>query len=75
VREAFLHSWVPYREHAWGQDTLKPLSRRGDNGFLGMGISITDSLSTLAIMGLDSELAEVGASRGSGLGEGNPPAV
>jgi hypothetical protein len=59
VRDAFLHSWVPYREHAWGQDTLKPLSRRGDNGFLGMGISITDSLSTLAIMGLDSELAEV----------------
>lgn len=61
VKEAFLHSWRPYKEHAWGQDTLKPVSKRGDNGFLGLGITITDSLDTLAIMGLHEELQEVSA--------------
>lgn len=61
VKEAFLHSWRPYKEFAWGQDTLKPVSKRGDNGFLGLGITITDSLDTLAIMGLSEELQEVRA--------------
>lgn len=58
VRGAFLHSWRAYEAHAWGADTLKPVSQRADNDFLGMGISITDSLSTLAVMGLDAEFAK-----------------
>jgi hypothetical protein len=59
VKEAFLWSWNAYKEHAWGSDTLKPVSQHPDNGFLHMGITITDSLSTMAIMGLDDEFQRV----------------
>jgi hypothetical protein len=52
VRRAFIDSWAAYKTHAWGKDTLKPVSGGADDDFLGMGITITDSLSTLAVMEL-----------------------
>lgn len=58
IREAFLHSWRPYVEYAWGRDTLKPVSKSSDDGFLHMGITITDSLDTMLIMGLREEYAQ-----------------
>lgn len=60
VREAFAHSWSLYREVAWGRDTVKPLSRSGEDALLGMATSLVDSLDTLAIMGFEAEFAEVG---------------
>ena len=54
VREAFLHSWDGYRKYAWGYDHLLPLSKRGEDWF-GLGLTITDSLSTMWIMNLTEE--------------------
>ena len=57
IVDAFLHAWNGYKKHAWGHDFLKPLSKRGENVFSG-GLTITDSLDTLIIMGLDQELKD-----------------
>merc|ERR1712159_10550 len=54
VKEAMLHSWTGYKQFAWGQDELQPLSRNGKN-WLGQGGTIVDALDTLWIMGLKSE--------------------
>ena len=51
----FQHAWKGYCDHAWGKDTLKPVSKRGDDNFLGMGITILDALDTMWIMGLKEE--------------------
>ena len=59
VREAMVHSWAPYVRHAWGADSLKPVSRTADDAFLGMGVGIVDAMDTLKIMGLDAEFAQV----------------
>ena len=54
VKDAFLFAWNKYKEFAWGADFLKPLSKGRQNVFSG-GLSITDALDTLIIMGLDKE--------------------
>ena len=54
VKDAFLFAWNKYKEFAWGADFLKPLSKGKANVFSG-GLSITDALDTLIIMGLDKE--------------------
>lgn len=54
VKAAFLHAWDGYRTHAWGYDHLLPLSKRGEDWF-GLGLTITDSLSTMWIMNLTEE--------------------
>jgi hypothetical protein len=51
VRRAFLHGYGAYERHAWGYDDLKPISQRGEN-WLGMGVTIVDSLDTMLLMGL-----------------------
>lgn len=55
VQDMFLHAWHGYEKYAWGKDTLKPVSRQGDDNFLGMAITLVDSLDTMLIMGLDTE--------------------
>lgn len=55
VRQAFEHAWRGYSDHAWGMDELRPVSRDGGPPFLGMGLTIVDSLDTLLIMQMGSE--------------------
>ncbi len=51
-----------YKTYAWGMDELNPVSLSGKlgvmggmNGFRGMGASLVDAMSTLHMMGLDTE--------------------
>jgi mannosyl-oligosaccharide alpha-1,2-mannosidase len=55
VKKAFIHSWEGYKENAWMQDEVAPLSGEHKNGFGGWGATLVDSLDTLWIMGLEKE--------------------
>jgi len=57
IKREFLHSWEGYKNFAWGQDELKPVSRTPHENF-GMGLTLVDSLDTIIIMGLDKEYEE-----------------
>lgn len=59
VKEAFLHSWMGYKEHAWLQDEVAPISGNARNPFGSWGATLVDSLDSLWIMGLkkDFEMA------------------
>lgn len=50
------HAWDNYVQYAWGQNELRPLSKRGHSagifGKTAMGASIVDGLNTLYIMEL-----------------------
>ena len=50
------HAWDGYVQYAWGQNELKPISRRGHSaivfGKTSLGATIVDSLDTLYLMGL-----------------------
>jgi len=54
VKEAFLFAWNGYVKHAWGEDELHPIDGTSSN-WIGLGLTITDSLDTIWIMGLDKE--------------------
>jgi mannosyl-oligosaccharide alpha-1,2-mannosidase len=56
VKEAFLHSWNGYKEHAWMRDEVKPHTGGYQDTFNGWGATLVDSLDALVIMGLDDEL-------------------
>ena len=51
VVSAFKHSWKAYKEHAWGKDQLKPISKTSHTWF-DLGLTLIDSLDTMYIMGL-----------------------
>ena len=53
VVDEFLHAWTNYKKYAWGHDELKPVSR-GWTDFMGVGLTVIDSLDTLYIMGLNT---------------------
>jgi len=52
-------AWEMYSTYAWGQNELKPISRRGHStnifGNTALGATIVDALDTLYIMGLEKE--------------------
>jgi len=52
IVDEFLHAWSNYKKYAWGHDELKPVSR-GWIDFMGVGLTIVDSLDTLYLMGLN----------------------
>lgn len=56
VKSAFIHAWAGYRRHAWGHDEIKPITAESRDPFGGWSATIIDSLETLAIMDLKSEL-------------------
>ena len=58
VREAFLHAWRAYSDHAWGHDALRPLTR-GHRDWYGVSLVMTplDAFDTMLLMGLDDEAA------------------
>lgn len=53
------HSWDAYVQHAWGDNELRPITKRGHSpvifGKSRMGATLVDSLDTLYIMGLTEE--------------------
>eukprot|EP01113_Clastostelium_recurvatum_P030928 TRINITY_DN3811_c0_g1_i6.p1 TRINITY_DN3811_c0_g1~~TRINITY_DN3811_c0_g1_i6.p1 ORF type:complete len:635 (-),score=159.19 TRINITY_DN3811_c0_g1_i6:11-1915(-) len=57
VRDAFKHAYKSYTDIAWGMDELMPQSRRGED-WLGLGLTIVDSLDTMHLMGLTKEFDE-----------------
>lgn len=64
VEGAFLHSWAGYKDKAWLQDEVAPVSGEVHNGFGGWGATLVDSLDTLWIMGMQKEfVAAVSALR------------
>ncbi|KAJ5739783.1 Mannosyl-oligosaccharide 1-2-alpha-mannosidase [Penicillium manginii] len=57
VREAFQVSWEGYEKEAWGYDEYNPVSGRNKNMVEGgMGWIIVDSLDTMILMNLTSEV-------------------
>jgi mannosyl-oligosaccharide alpha-1,2-mannosidase len=48
------HSWNSYRKYAWGQNYLRPISKKIDDKFQ-MGATIVNSLTTLLIMNMSDE--------------------
>lgn len=55
VKAAFAHSWEGYKNHAWLQDEVTPLSASYKNTFGNRAATLVDSLDTLLIMGLDED--------------------
>ena len=60
IVEAFRHAWKAYKKYAWGADALRPLSKSGEK-WLGLGVTIVDSLDTMWLMGLQAEFDEAKA--------------
>jgi mannosyl-oligosaccharide alpha-1,2-mannosidase len=57
VRSAMKYTFWKYRERAWGEDDVLPVSGGNETSRNGWGAFIVDSASTLALMGLWDELA------------------
>ena len=57
VVDAFKHAWKAYKEHAWGKDELKPISR-SSNDWFNLGLTLVDSLDTMWLMGLEEDFHE-----------------
>lgn len=58
VKKVALRAWQGYKEHAWMQDALLPISGGGREQFSGWAATLVDSLDTLWIMGLREEFDE-----------------
>ena len=57
------HAWNGYVQYAWGENELKPVSKRGHSASIfgkntRMGATIVDSLDTLYLMGLKKEFEQ-----------------
>ncbi|KAJ2778056.1 hypothetical protein H4R18_004826 [Coemansia javaensis] len=61
VRRAMAHAWKGYRDHAFGQDELQPLTRSGNVRWGNWSVSLVDALDTLYLMGMRDEYAEAKA--------------
>ena len=57
VKRELVHAWNSYKQYAWGQDDLLPVSKKGRNwyGKETLYMTAVDSISTLALMGLTEE--------------------
>jgi mannosyl-oligosaccharide alpha-1,2-mannosidase len=58
VKTTFERCWKAYKEHAWKQDELLPISGSSKTTFGGWGATLVDSLDTLWIMNLKTEFQE-----------------
>lgn len=60
IKSEFLRSWNAYKTYAWGHDVLLPISKSYMDWYEHpLGISPIDAYSTMKIMGLDEEAAQV----------------
>ncbi len=56
VKQEFLHAWNAYKQHAWGYDELRPLTKGSRNWHeASLLMTPVDSLSTMYVMGLREE--------------------
>ncbi|KAI9822329.1 MAG: hypothetical protein M1827_000047 [Pycnora praestabilis] len=58
IKESFRHAWDGYREYAWLQDELSPVSGKYRNPFCGWAATLVDSLDTLWIMGMKEDFEQ-----------------
>ncbi|KAE8132907.1 glycoside hydrolase [Aspergillus pseudotamarii] len=59
VKDSFVISWDAYTKYAWGQDRFHPISKTGSQmSPSGLGWIIVDSLDTLMIMNLTTQLSD-----------------
>ncbi|KAI9723294.1 MAG: hypothetical protein M1812_001177 [Candelaria pacifica] len=58
VVSSFQHSWAGYKEHAWLQDELAPVSGAFHTSFGGWGATLVDTLDTLWILGMKTEFED-----------------
>jgi len=63
IHQMALHAWKGYTQYAWGDNELKPISKRGHSASIfgrntKMGATIVDSLDTLYLMGLKDEFEQ-----------------
>ncbi|MBI0475442.1 glycoside hydrolase family 47 protein [Sphingomonas sp. MA1305] len=61
VKAAMRFAFAAYRQIAWGQDEVKPVSGGGQSFLIpgaSVGLSIVEALDTLWLMGLDAELED-----------------
>jgi mannosidase alpha-like ER degradation enhancer 2 len=62
VREAFLHAWTAYEQHAWGHDQLLPLSRGARDWYpAALVMTPLDAYDTMLLMGLQDEASRAKA--------------
>ncbi len=60
VKSEFQRSWNAYKTYAWGHDVLLPVSKSFTDWYqFSLHISPIDAYSTMRVMGLDKEAAEV----------------
>lgn len=58
VKAEFLHAWDGYKQHAWGHDALKPISRTYRDWYAAsLCMTPVDAYDTMVLMGLDDEAA------------------
>ncbi|CAM9178518.1 unnamed protein product [Phaeothamnion confervicola] len=55
IKGAMQRVWGAYSLYAWGKDEVKPSTKRGDDNWGGMGVTLIDSLDTLWLMGFKKE--------------------
>jgi len=58
IKAATEHAWYGYRDAAFGNDEVKPVSGGSNNPFNGWGATLVDSLDTLWIMGMKDAFDE-----------------
>ncbi|KAE8624531.1 hypothetical protein XENTR_v10005977 [Xenopus tropicalis] len=61
VKEMMIFAWNSYKQYAWGENELRPLTKDGHFGSLFGGLkgaTIVDALDTLFIMGMKEEFEE-----------------
>lgn len=58
VKTELLHAWSGYKQKAWMQDELRPISGASLNKYCGWAATLVDSLDILWIMGLKQEFEE-----------------
>ncbi|QQS35378.1 MAG: glycoside hydrolase family 47 protein [Ignavibacteriales bacterium] len=59
VKSEFLHAWNGYKQYAWGNDALKPLSNTSHNWYEeSLLMTPVDAFDTMVLMGLTEEANE-----------------
>ncbi|ETI20871.1 hypothetical protein G647_07214 [Cladophialophora carrionii CBS 160.54] len=58
IKEAMVHSWRGYRENAWLQDELAPVTGGSRKTLGGWAVTLVDALDTLWLMGMTAEFDE-----------------
>lgn len=58
IKKTFEFSWAGYKERAWMDDELSPVSGKSRNPFCGWAATLVDSLDTLWIMDMKEEFEE-----------------